>query len=173
MRVEQNAAAACRVRGERSLSGRAIAEASVLDHDGLRALKQVARDPIGHVLPPDREEGARTSAAVERHSRDGVVLIATADDNDKRRVRRPPDRARAAHRELAVRGRLAHGDLLDEITALEAREVAGEVRIVEEGEPIESEPVERCAESTLTKWRGVDGGVRPSEPVRVEASLRV
>src|SRR5205085_3162846 len=84
-----------------------------------------------------------------------------------------PDRARAAHRELAVRGRLAHGDLLDEITALEAREVAGEVRIVEEGEPIESEPVECRAESTFTKWRGVDGGVRPSEPVRVQDSLRV
>src|SRR5438046_2992776 len=157
MRVEQNAAAARHVRGERSLSGRAIAEASVLDHDGLRALEQVIRDPVGGVLPPDRDERAGTSAAVERHPSDGVVLIATTDDHDKRSVRRPPDRARAAHRELAVRGRVAHRDLLDEIAALETREVAGEVRIVEEGEPVDREPVECGAESTFTKWRGVDG----------------
>src|SRR5207244_3670217 len=83
------------------------AEASVLDHDGLRALEQVGRDAVGGVLPPDRDERAGASAAVERHPRDGIVLIASTDDHDKRSVRRPPDRPRAAHRELPVRGRVA------------------------------------------------------------------
>src|SRR5207249_2444517 len=82
VRIEKHAPATRRIRRERSLRRRAIAEAAILDHDGLRALQQIGRKTIGRVLPPDRDERAGTRAAIERHPRDGVVLLTATDHHE-------------------------------------------------------------------------------------------
>ena len=173
MRVEQHAATVRRVRGERTLRARAIAEAAVLDEHGLRALQQIARELVRGPLPPDRYERARPCAAVERHARDAVVLIARSDDDEERRVRRAPDRPCVRHRVLPIRGWITLRDAPDKVPALESSEVPGEVRIVEHAEAVDREPVERGAEARDDERRVVDGGVHPGEPVRMHDALCV
>src|SRR5256886_16444634 len=140
---------------------------AVLDDDGLRALKQVARKAVGPVLPPDRDERPGTSATVEGHARDGVVLLAATYHHKEARVGRPPDRAGSADTILAKRRRIAFRNETQAAVPIERREISGEVWVVKDGEAVDREPVERRTESALVKRSAVDGGVRPRQPVRM------
>src|SRR5207302_924369 len=115
---------------ERAFRGRALPEVAVLYEDRLRALQELAGKAIDGTLPPDRDERGRARDTLERDPRDAVVLVAVPDDDEERRVRRPPDRGRVAHGVLAVGGRIARGDERQAAIRAEAGEVAGEARLV-------------------------------------------